>query len=435
MRTTRRRALRVSITAAVLTASAAIGIAVYRAHQADTLLHDARARLEAPFAEAPGIDRLQASTAASLIERARGYGASGNELEGLYHYAQAVEDLQRGDLLLAEGELGSALERLGETTDLHVLAAALSRARVQLDVAQEEIDAALAADPEHPRALLLAADLALDREEGDEAMALLEQLDAVAPESGPVHNRIGLAHELRGELAEAEDAYRHATTLDRLGHDPWINLGRVLRVAGDHEGARAAFDGAVERAPSDPDALLGRGLTRAATGELAMAVEDFRRAAELAPNDAEPLLALGDLQRDLGEHEAAVATYREAIDREDADAASWLKLGNVLVLLEDYEGAATAFDEAIERAPELAAAHNGRGAALMHVSRAEEARAELERAFELDPTDPNPLMNLGLLHENRGERELARAAWQRVLEGWPGSSIAMRRLDRLSTRT
>lgn len=436
--TTRRRALRISISCAVLVAVAAVSAVAYRTREADRLLAEARGRLEAPFTEAPGVDRLQASTAASLIERAREWGASGNELEGLYHYAQAIEDLQRGDLLLAEGELGSALERLGETTDLHVLAAALSRARMQNEVALTEVNAALAEDDAHPRALLLAADLALDRRDAEAAAGFLARLEDVAPDSGPVHNRMGIAHEIEDELEDAEAEYRRAAVLDRLGHDAWINLGRLLRVRGDHVEAREAFETAVDRAPSDPDAILGRGLTRAATGDVALAVEDFRRAAELAPNDAEPLLALGDLQRDVGDYADAVSTYREAIDREDADAASWLKLGNALVLTEDYENAVTAFREAIDRSPELAAAHNGLGASLMHApdaTLAEGAEAALEHAFTLDPTDPNPLMNLGLYYESRGEPSLARAAWERVLLVWPGSTIATRRLQRLAAHS
>lgn len=433
--TPRRRALTVSLATSSVVATLAIGTVVYRDAQADGLLGEARARLSAPFDEAPGVDRLQASTAASLIERARDWGASGDEVENLYHYAQAIEDLQRGDLLLAEGELGSAVERLGETPDLRVLAAALSRARMHEEDAQREVEAALDVDPEHPRALLLAADLALDRRDATEAISYLSRLDAVAPDSGPVHNRIGLSHELTGDLEAAEDEFRRATELDQRSHDAWINLGRLLRARGDHEAAREAFETATDRAPSDSDALLGRGLTRAATGELALAVEDFRRAAELAPNDAEPLLALGDLQRDLGEHAEAIETYREAIAREDADPASWLKLGNALVLVEDYEGATDAFGEAIERAPELAAAHNGLGASLMHVGETERARSELERAFELDPSDPNPLMNLGLLYERTGELVSARTAWERVLIVWPGSPIATRRLARLAGRS
>jgi cytochrome c-type biogenesis protein CcmH/NrfG len=132
----------------------------------------------------------------------------------------------------------------------------------------------------------------------------------------------------------------------------------------------------------------------------------------------------------------AVTTYRAAIDREDADAASWLKLGNALALLEDYTASAHAFEAAIRRSPELAAAHNGLGASLMHLSdedptRRPDAVRALERAFELDPSDPNPLMNLALLAERDGVPDAARSAWERVLEVWPGSPIATRRLARL----
>src|SRR5690606_3261282 len=148
---------------------------------------------------------------------------------------------------------------------------------------------------------------------------------------------------------------------------------------------------------------------------------DFLRAAELAPNDAEPLLALGDLQRDLGEYTTAVETYRSAIAREDADAASWLKLGNSLALLERYLEASRAFRAAIRRAPDLAAAHNGLGASLMHLGRTDEAILALDRAATLDACDPNPLLNLALLHQRSGEEAAAREAGARALERDPES--------------
>src|SRR5690606_30561705 len=131
--------------------------------------------------------------------------------------------------------------------------------------------------------------------------------------------------------------------------------------------------------------------------------------------------------RDLGRVEDAVSTYRRAIEREDADAASWLKLGNALALLQEYEPGAAAFREAITRAPQLAAARNGLGACLMHLGRTADAVAALEAAAELDPADPNPLMNLALLREREGDRDAARAAWERVLERAPGSGIAAAR--------
>jgi Flp pilus assembly protein TadD len=283
----------------------------------------------------------------------------------------------------------------------------------------------------YPRALLLAADLALDRGEHADARARLETLLADYPTSGPLHNRHGLALEAAGDVAGAEAEFRDATELDHVGHDQWINLGRVLRERGEHEAALEAFETACARASSDPDAILGRGLERAANGQVEGAEQDFRRAAELAPNDAEPLLALGDLQRDLGQVQEAVETYRDAIDREDADAASWLKLGNALALLEDYAQAERSYRAALRRSDTLAAAHNGLGAALMHEGRVEEARAELERAATLDPSDPNPLMNLALMADAGGEPSARREAWQRVQRVWPESPIAARRLARI----
>ncbi len=430
-RSRRARVATLALATSALVAVSAVGYTSWRDAQARAMLEQARARLDASILDAPGLDRIQASTAVSLIERAEALGAGGSDVRGLEHYARGLEDLQRGDLLLAEGELGSALQFLGPTVDLHVFAASLSRARMLEADALVELAAALAMDPEHPRARLLAADLALDRGAASEAREILVALVDDCPTSGPLHNRLGLALEALDDSEGAEREYRDATELDHLGHDQWINLGRLLRRRGEHADALSAFDTAVARASSDPDAILGRGLERAANGQIDGAEQDFRRAAELAPNDAEPLLALGDLQRDLGQVESAVQTYRNAIDREDADAASWLKLGNALALLEEYGQAEAAFRAALRRAGGLAAAHNGLGAALMHLDRETEAAVQLEEAAALDPTDPNPLMNLALIAEAGGDRRASVLAWERVLEVWPASPIATRRLARL----
>lgn len=427
----RRRVLWVSIAFAVLSSTVVIGWAGMRDHEGDALVADALARLHAPLAEAPGLDRVRASSASSLLERAEALGRSDNEVQGWRAYARALEDYQRGDMVLAEGELTSARHRLGRDADVEVLAAAVARGRSQPERAAELLEGALELDPDHARGHLLAADLALDADDGAAALAHLDRLVELAPRVGAVRNRRGLARELLGRMDGAEDDYLAAVQLEPRAHDAWINLGRLRRRSGRHAAALSAFEQAVRRAETDSDAHLGRGLSRAALGDVEGARADFTRAAELAPNDAEPLLALGDLERDLGAYDASVETYRSAIAREDADAASWLKLGNALALLERYDEAARAFRAAIRRAPALAAAHNGLGASLMHLGRSDEAVRALARASELDERDPNPLMNLALLHERSGETRAATEAWERALERDPASEIARRHLERL----
>jgi tetratricopeptide (TPR) repeat protein len=427
----RRRVLAISVVFTLLSLGVVLGWGGLRDGEADALVAQARARLSAPLRDAPGLDRLQASTAVSLLSRAVELGRTDDEARGWLAYANALEDYQRRDMILAEGELATARHRLGRNADVEVLAAAVARGRSNTVRATELLEEAFALDPDHARGHLVAADLALDAEDGAAALTHLDRLVELAPRVGAVHNRRGLARELLGRLENAEDDYLAAVRLDPTAHDAWINLGRLRRRDGRHDEALQAFEQAVRRAASDADAHLGRGLSRAALGDVEGGRADFLRAAELAPNDAEPLLALGDLQRDLGDYHQAVETYRSAIAREDADAASWLKLGNVLALLERYDESARAFQASIRRAPELAAAHNGLGASLMHLGRHQDAQAALDRAASLDRHDPNPLMNLALLHERTGERDAARRAWERALERDPASDIARRHLERL----
>ena len=124
----RRRLLFVSLGVTALSGLLAIGWSAWRDMAASDLVARAQARLDAPLSEAPGIDRLQASTAASLLERAMEEGRRDDATVGLLAYAHALEDYQRGDMVLAEGELTSARHRLGRNADVEVLAAAVARA-------------------------------------------------------------------------------------------------------------------------------------------------------------------------------------------------------------------------------------------------------------------------------------------------------------------
>lgn len=102
----------------------------------------------------------------------------------------------------------------------------------------------------------------------------------------------------------------------------------------------------------------------------------------------------------------------------------------MLVASADLPGAEAAYREAIARMPTLGAAHNGLGAALMHQGRTDAAREELERAADLDPLDPNPFLNLGLLAERQGDGTAAREAYEQALARDPDSDVAREKLLR-----
>ena len=194
-----------------------------------------------------------------------------------------------------------------------------------------------------------------------------------------------------------------------------MNLGRSLRAQGRAREAESAFGEAVQRAPDDAEAWLGRGLTRIAQGDTAGGRLDLEQARALAPAEPAPLVALADLDAQDNQGEQAIARYRAALVLAPSDAVAWLKLGNTLTRARQFPDAREAFEHAIALQPELAAAHNGLGAALMGAGEHEAAAQAFATAAALDTHDPNPLRNLALLHARRGDARAAKQANDQAL--------------------
>jgi len=421
-----RRPLVLVVGTASVVALGLVGWQVSRANEAEALVASATVRLEAPLREAPELHDLEAGDALAELEEAERLGAGNPRLQGR---AKALVELLRGDLLEAEGTLSAARQRFGWDPTLRVIAASIARGRLDPEDARANVREALGMEPDDPRALLLEADLALDRGEAGPARTALERLVRLDDEVAAVHNRLGIARELLGEDGRAQ--FERAVALDETHHDAWVNLGRGRRAAGELEAAEEAFDAALRHAPGDASAWLGRGLVAADRGEVEEAEAALERAKELDPNAAAPWMAEGELREANGAIDAAVEAYREGLRREDGDGASWVRLGNALVRRGDLEGACDAFGEAIRRAPRLAAAHNGMGTARM--MRGEDAAAleALQRAASLDTDDANPLLNMALLRQRRGDVEGAAAAWREALSRDPRSEVARDALARL----
>jgi tetratricopeptide (TPR) repeat protein len=404
--------------------------------------------LHAPLSAAPELHDIDAAAAHQRLTAAMELGADGPELRALAAEASALEQLVRGDLVFARERLSAARRDGGWSVERRVLAAAIARSGDELASARLHIAAALEQAPDHERARLLAADVALDGAQARAARTHLERLLEQGCAVPAVYNRLGLAREAlgndegakaafqaalkatrgaiggpespptgvgsKGDRREAEVPEPGARSADGLRsdarRDAWMNLARLHRRHGRPDRAATAFGKALERAPSDAEALLGRGLARLDGAKLDGAARDFERAAELVPDDPAPRLALGDLAARRGDLQQATARYREAIERDGSSGAAWVKLGNSLVRQSDLEGAEQAFRSALSANPKLAAAHNGLGVALLHQGDLEGAATHLERSARLDERDPNPLRNLALLHTRAGEPERAERA-------------------------
>lgn len=139
-------------------------------------------------------------------------------------------------------------------------------------------------------------------------------------------------------------------------------------------------------------------------------------------DDARRLLAAGDVAAAIRAHAALLQAFPDEPD-------AWFNLGWLQQRLRRFDAAVGAYRQAL--------AHGVRQPADVHVAiavalaqgldRPDDAMAELHQALGHDPHHTDALLNLGQLHEQRGERSDAAAAYERVLAGAPDHPLALAR--------
>lgn len=154
-------------------------------------------------------------------------------------------------------------------------------------------------------------------------------------------------------------------------------------------------------ADETPEVLLRRAVELQRAGRIGEAIDAYERLLALRPDLPDSWYNLGYLQRWAGQFEAALASYQQALDR------------------------------GVGQPEEV---HLNRGVIFAdHLARGDAAETELKAALTINPRYGPALLNLGNLHEDRGDREEARKAYERVLGLEPGNSLALTRLAGLTT--
>ncbi len=146
------------------------------------------------------------------------------------------------------------------------------------------------------------------------------------------------------------------------------------------------------------------------------------------------LLNQASALREAGRVGEAIAAYQRLLAANPGLPGSWYNLGWLQKRARRFEDSLRSYAEALERGvgdPEEV--HLNRAVILSdHLGRPEEALTELEAALELNPAYVPAFLNLGNLHEDRGDKEAARDSYRRALELEPNSALALARLAGVS---
>lgn len=207
---------------------------------------------------------------------------------------------------------------------------------------------------------------------------------------------------------------------------PRARLAETLDALGLDRPALGHYEAAVSLAPDDAVLLANAGALAAELGEDDKAVEYLKRARELSGPSA---LAAGEnlalYYESKGYSGEAERAWRWLVERAPDEAGVYSNLAANLVRQGRSGEAETAYRQALELDPDYLDALTGLAAVLLGGARLDEAEGLLVHARRVAPEAAVVGYDMGLLHQARGEMDLAAASFADAFHADPSMTGAL----------
>lgn len=257
-----------------------------------------------------------------------------------------------------------------------------------------------------------------------EAESVYRQALAAAPESDIALHCLGLIAHRKGKLNLAVKLVGKAASVNPTQPRYRTDLGLLLIRQGKLSEAVPHFEAAAALDPSNGAAHCDLALALRSQNRFDEAAACCRRALALDPENREAHNTLGLALQALGRIDEAVGSFRKAIGSDPNYAAAHNNLGVILSGRGELRLASECFQRAIELQPDFAEALNNWGNSLRAEGKPEQAIACFQKALALDPENPLTLNNLGVAYRAKGMIEQARASFKQALAVRPDFHLA-----------
>ena len=345
---------------------------------------------------------------------------------------QAQIHLEQGRGELARQLLYAALQRKPKDADLRLAYARLLVDLDDFDGARAEYSTLLKQQPDNGQVLYSLALLALEANQLEEAQSFFEKLVALDYQTQQAYYYLGAIAEEQNNRSRALQWYQKVEQGDhwievqiriarleaqgddveaarerlrklRLGHPAqaqrlFLVEGDILTQLGRYQEAYTLYSQYLDTQPDDSEILYARALTAENLDRLAAAERDFRKVLQQDPDNARTLNALGYTLADrTGRYEEALVYVQKAFDKTPDDPAVIDSMGWVLYRL----------------------------------GRLQEARDHLQKAYDMTE-DGEIGAHLGEVMWTMGDKNAARAVWDKARRDSPGNAVLEETLRRLS---
>jgi tetratricopeptide (TPR) repeat protein len=380
-------------------------------------------------------------SAQSYLDRGNAQMAKGNIDAAVLEYRNAVAKdamfaparVKLAEVYLLQGNFGGALAESVRAADLlpgdvdaQLKAGALLLTARKPQDAKARADKALAINPKSVDALVLRANSLAGLTDLDGALKEMQQALSLDPRSG-LQTTLGMLQTARGNLSEADAAFRQAVATDPKSVMARIALGQFLWSTGKSADAEDTFKAALALEPANGLANRALAAFYVRSNRAAEAEPYFRKAVE-ASGALDAKLALVDYYVGIKRPTDALGV----LEKLSAEARYWALARAKIADIQQREGTtADAFrtvDEVLAKQPTLVAARIVRGRLLLGDGRIDDALADAQEALKVDPRNAEAYYLLGSVQEAKRDLDAAAKSFAEVLRLNPRASTAQVRL-------
>ncbi len=284
------------------------------------------------------------------------------------HYLRARRAEIDGDFRLAADELQQALAHDPQSPQLRLSLAEVLARMAQLPRAEAEARRALAQDPKGASAAeahLLLGKIATLQQQREAAVAELRAAIAV-------------------QIANAGQRTGDEVALDP---EPWRLLGELQLEAGDEEAAARTFEDQAARIPGEGGGFREMGRYYLDRKDVARAERYLRKAVEKDPGDVEAWRKLAQMEEGRRRPEAARQAYEALLRHDPDDADALLALGRISLRAGDLGAARAWFGQLLHAARDEGGARVAVAFAWLDARRPADALQIADEGLAATPTD------------------------------------------------
>jgi len=191
----------------------------------------------------------------------------------------------------------------------------------------------------------------------DRARELARGLTELFPTSADPFLLLGFVSELGGDHRAAAEAFQSCIRKRAEWPEAHLNLGLCYWNMGDREGAGKAFEAVIASEPTSIDALRGLAALAVEREDLDKALDLQAKLIEVGERTPELFYNTGLLLQKSGQFEDAIRLYQEALAEKPDFAEALLNLGHALKAQGKPDEARNCWRQALEQKPELAAGY------------------------------------------------------------------------------